>query len=101
MTDQTPEGDLALPARTVQIMDTFLERVAEAAGEMGGTMAAREQAMAKDYGQALADRDQATRLLGSLVKVLDGMGWAPSFAGDGKDVEEARDFLRDREKAGE
>lgn len=90
--EEEPEG-LHLPPRDRQAVEGALEAVAGVLGHLSGHFAHQADLARQDVEAVTQERDDAVRLLKSLVAILKGQGYAPTFASHGRDWEDAQEFL--------
>ena len=91
-TKEEPEA-LHLPPRDRQAVEGALEAVAGVLGHLSGHFAHQADLARQDVEAVTQERDDAVRLLKSMVAILKGQGYAPTFAAHGRDWEDAQEFL--------
>lgn len=82
-----------LPPKDRDAIDGATEALAGIMGHLAGHFAGTADLARQDLEAVTKERDKAVHLLKSMVSILDGMAYTPTFAANGRDWDDARDFL--------
>lgn len=74
-------------------IDGATDALAGIMGHLAGHFAGTADLARQDLEAVTKERDKAVHLLKSMVSILDGMAYTPTFAVNGRDWDDARDFL--------